>query len=300
MSTSRPVSAQDIVVFSGTPNSGGTPISSWSSPTQLTVFTSAGFAFAGNLIVNGSSICFPFTAHFSGAQTEGTFYGCYNTSNGSFTDISGVTVIPSGSLPFSVAMAQSDFQVVAWPGGTDTTIIPAQAIDNNGITHVIYTVGTDGSGVMNLYEAYYNNGFWTTGNPIGGHASDDTLQPTLVPTSTGVQVFWGQSTNYPTVFDNAYTATSTTLGAWSPPTEILAAGNYSLSMFSTVTNDNTPNSPTPFSAVYSEQNQPGGRGIMKIIRLSDTDLYCSASAVGGKCYVFTVIALHRKARQRQL
>ena len=259
--TGRPFSAQDIIIWGGTPNASGAPITSWFGPAPITNF-SAGFgAWSGNLTVNQDWICFPWTyvatTSGGGDNHRGVFYGCYNTVTGAFNNIDGSTAVPAGSLPISLTTAQAGFQAAAWPGPGNTTIIPAQAVDPNGITHLLYSTGGNG-GPLN--EAYFTSGAWSAGHAVGGTVGTTTLQPTLASTWNGVQAFWGQSANFPTTIDNAYTALSTTLGTWGAPTQFLAAGSFYLSMFSTVVSNQRQATVSPFPVVFSEVVQGGSLG----------------------------------------
>jgi S-formylglutathione hydrolase FrmB len=107
-------------------------------------------------------------------------------------------------------------------------------------------------------------GTWITGIALPGHADQSTLQPTIAPTWNGVQAWWGQSANFPTLPDNGFTATSTTLGTWSGATEFLAAGSSEIAMFSTVTTNQYPYGAAPFPVVFSETIQGGSNTNLRI------------------------------------
>ena len=152
VTTASPQNSQDVVLFGGVPNANGAPMTSLFGPTEITAFTGGFGAWAGNVVVQGNLICFPFTFISNNFTHEGVFYGCYNTTTNSFQNISGSTVVGPGSLPMSLATAQAGFTVVPWDGSS-STVIPSQAVDPNGNTHVLYSTGI-GTGSL-LFEAYF-------------------------------------------------------------------------------------------------------------------------------------------------
>jgi hypothetical protein len=219
MTTANGAGTEDIAVFTGTPSpSGG--VASWSGPTQLTNFSRGvfSFAFMGNVAIRGNLLCFPFTysigASSSSAYDNDVYYACYNPATGALQDITGANIVASGSLPITRSTAQSEFEVVASTDTSHSTTNPVQAVDANGVVHILYANGllsdaSPGAGSFPILEAYSSGGAWTTGVAIGCTTTNWLNFPAIVATGSGngVRAYCSPS-------DTIGVAASTTLGTW--------------------------------------------------------------------------------------
>src|SRR5579872_2370498 len=228
-------SSNDVSFVSGTAASGG-GVSSWTA-VQITNFS--GFGWLGNAVVRGTNICFAFTfAPNPDVYINDAYYGCYNTTNGSFVDVSGANVITSGNLPFNRTTAQADFLVYQSPDTSHSSIIPDIAFDPGGTLHVIYANGlisntSTSAGTYTLYETHWTGAAWSPGVQVAGSAVLEYFfqTPIVIPTATGIAAYWGQQNS--TLEDATY-ATLPIGGSWSSATKLVSAQAWPISSFSPI------------------------------------------------------------------
>ena len=178
---------QDLYLFKGTPQSGG-GVNSWTGVTYLT--NCGNFAcWMGNAIVSGTKICLPFY-YTDDVVFDDAYYGCYDTSNGSFSNVDGSHVITSGNLPISRGTAQADFAVFLSPSSSYTGFGASQIVDGSGTLHIFYANGLASGSSFPIYETHWTGSAWSTGVAI---ATLGNLYGAVFATSAadgGFDVWW--------------------------------------------------------------------------------------------------------------
>ena len=191
----------------------GTPAATGGLPT-LGIFTlianwgtfpSGIVSYFGPPVVNGTKICFPLAGAPAVAISRifDVYYGCFDTADLSWSAIDGTHKIVAGSLPFNHATAVANYLVATTTVATNSSIIPAQVVDGNSTTHIIYADGpvtvpgsTNGVGIYNLLETHWTGTAWSAAATVGGNQSNYFFNPAAVIAGDGgFDVYWGQVTN---------------------------------------------------------------------------------------------------------
>lgn len=183
---------QDIYLFKGTPSPTG-GISSWTGVTYIT--NCGNFAcWFGNAIVNGTKICIPFY-YTDDVVFDDAYYGCFDTSNGSFSNIDGSTVISAGSLPITRTTAQNDFAVFLSPSSLYTGFGTTQIVDGAGTLHIFYGNGLASGSSFTIYETHWTGSAWSSAVSV---TTFSNILSSVYPTAAvdgGYNLYWSKQTN---------------------------------------------------------------------------------------------------------
>lgn len=223
-----------LVLTKTTALSAGVP--TWAAASEIVDYGADSRFYIGNTWVVGTDIHIVSTmAAAADTARKGVYYYVYDTTTGSVSNFDGTTTVTSGSLPISLATANSDFRIV--DHGSNRGDIPALSFDSSGNPHIVYV---DGTGTSFSYKHIMHNGSaWTSATTIGaveGQVGVGAVGAATVVSigSDVIDVYYVQKSVGSDFGGSIYRRQRSAAGAWSAPSLILQKGVTGFSGPSTV------------------------------------------------------------------
>jgi hypothetical protein len=153
---STDLTRRTLILKSGTPAAGSVTFSA--SSTLVDLGADSRFYMAEAHVV-GTEIHLTATrANAADSIRRGVYYFIYDTVTGSVKNFAGTTTVTSGSLPVSLATANSDFLI--YNHGSNDGDIPSFNFDTNGNPHIIFADGT--TPTYDLKHMWHNGTAWSS------------------------------------------------------------------------------------------------------------------------------------------
>jgi hypothetical protein len=153
----------------------------------------------------------------------GVYYVIYKTATGALTNYDGSTSVASGSLPISLATANSSFRV--FDHGSGDGDLASLQFDSSGNAHLLFADNENGA-TYYLKHMWLNAGTWTTPENLGAITDLEpsfgyTTSYCLVPGAAGTMQAWYANSNGDKV-RRIYG------GAWGSEQIVIAKGSHDL------------------------------------------------------------------------
>lgn len=160
----------------------------------------------------------------SDSSRQHVYYMVYDTTTGDISNYDGSVTVTSGSLPISLATANTSFRIV--DHGADNGDVPSLQFDTSGNAHVAYANGTEPT--YDLEHIMLSGGSWSspvtigtlTDQAVGGGFSGYVDSYCLVPGASGTMEAWFNTGG------DLLRRVRSSGGTWATAETILTAGTY--------------------------------------------------------------------------